>query len=215
MYQYNVAQQGDALALLRSLPAIRAGAILADPAFRFVTRSAKGQGRSPSKHYRDLTSDEIMALPVRECAAADSWLFLWLPNPHIRLLEPIMSAWGFTFSGLAFSWLKTTKLATVTSLSITAAPGAKSPWHMGLGFTTRANIELCWLGRRGKPRRLDAGVPELIVAPVREHSRKPDEQYTRIERFCAGPYFELFARQCWPGWTAWGDQVGLFGRDAA
>jgi N6-adenosine-specific RNA methylase IME4 len=208
-------KRGDALALLRSLPAIRAGAILADPAYRFKTWSAKGQGRSPSRHYLDMTPEEIMALPVHECAAADCWLFLWLPNPHVDLVVPIMAAWGFEFSGLGFCWVKTTKRAAVTPTSVTAAKGAKSPFHFGMGKTTRANSEVAWLGRRGKPRRLDAGVPELIIAPVREHSRKPDEQYERIKRFCAGPYLELFARQRWPGWTSWGNQVDLFDRGAA
>ena len=50
------------------------------------------------------------------------------------------------------------------------------------------------------PSDLACDVRELIIAPRREHSRKPDEQYERIERFCAGPYVELSARQQWPGW---------------
>jgi N6-adenosine-specific RNA methylase IME4 len=43
------------------------------------------------------------------------------------------------------------------------------------------------------------GVRELIIAPRREHSRKPDEIYHRIEALCAGPFVELYARQQWPG----------------
>ena len=70
----------------------QAGAILCDPPYRFATRSAKARGRSPSMHYEDLTPEEIISLPVRECAGADCWLFLWLPHPHIGLLEPIMAA---------------------------------------------------------------------------------------------------------------------------
>jgi N6-adenosine-specific RNA methylase IME4 len=60
------------------------------------------------------------------------------------------------------------------------------------------------------PVRLSKGVRELIVAPKREHSRKPDETYRRIEALCEGPYVELFARQQWPGWIAIGDEVGKF-----
>jgi MT-A70 len=44
----------------------------------------------------------------------------------------------------------------------------------------------------------------VILAPRREHSRKPDEQYPRIMRLFEGPYLELFARARWPGWKVWG-----------
>ena len=102
------------------------------------------------------------------------------------------------FSGAAFTWVKQNKKST--------------GWFMGCGYGTRHNIEICWLGRRGKPKRLSKGVRELIVAPRREHSRKPDEQYERIEGLCPGPYVELFARQRWPGWYAWGNELERFDR---
>ena len=68
-------------------------------------------------------------------------------------------------------------------------------------------------GRRGNPQRKSKGVRELIDAPVREHSRKPDEIYTRIEALCDGPYVELWARQQWPGWTCIGNELDRFTAD--
>src|SRR5947199_286743 len=56
--------------------------------------------------------------------------------------------------------------------------------------------------RKGKGRRPD--VRKLIVAPRREHSRKPDEAYERIEALCEGPYLEMFARFARQGWDRWG-----------
>jgi N6-adenosine-specific RNA methylase IME4 len=53
-------------------------------------------------------------------------------------------------------------------------------------------------------------VREIVLAPVREHSRKPSEVYRRIERFCAGPRIELFARERRPGWISWGDEIDRF-----
>jgi N6-adenosine-specific RNA methylase IME4 len=156
------------------------GAILADPPFHFRVRSAKGEGRSASKHYRTMTFDEIAALPVRELAADNCWLFLWTPTPMLPWGLDLISAWGFKYSGTAFCWVKLNK--------------SGKGFFTGLGFTTRKNIELCLLGRRGSPRRNARDVHELILAPRREHSRKPDEQYERIVRFCNGPYLELFAR---------------------
>ena len=50
-------------------------------------------------------------------------------------------------------------------------------------------------------------VPQVIMAPPREHSRKPDEQYARIERLYGGPYLELFARHRRDGWDVWGDEA--------
>jgi N6-adenosine-specific RNA methylase IME4 len=91
----------------------------------------------------------------------------------------------------------------------------KPGFFMGAGYTTRKNVEISWLGRRGNPRRLSKSVRELIIAPRREHSRKPDEVYGRIEQFCAGPYVELFARQQRPGWLVWGDQVDRFNGGSA
>jgi N6-adenosine-specific RNA methylase IME4 len=88
-------------------------------------------------------------------------------------------------------------------------------WFMGGGYGTRHNIEVCWLGRRGKPKRKSAAVRELIIAPVREHSRKPDEIYRRVEAFSDGPFLEIFARQQWPGWTCVGDELGKFEREAS
>jgi N6-adenosine-specific RNA methylase IME4 len=79
-----------------------------------------------------------------------------------------------------------------------------------MGYWTRANSEVCLLATRGKPKRLNADVRQGIIEPRREHSRKPDCVYERIERLVAGPYVELFARTTRKGWSSWGNQVGKF-----
>ena len=129
-----------------------------------------------------MSFDEIAALPVCELAADDCWLFLWTPTPHLPLGLRLIESWGFRYSGTAFCWVKLNK--------------SGAGFFTGRGFTTRKNIEICLLGRRGSPRRNAKDVRELIVAPRRQHSRKPDEQYERILRFCDGRYLELFARSC-------------------
>ncbi|MFZ2141543.1 MAG: MT-A70 family methyltransferase [Xanthobacteraceae bacterium] len=178
------------------LPRRYFGAILIDVPLHFETWSAKGEGRSASRHYRVMTFEQSLTLPVGDLAADDAWIFSWLPAPFIPRIGEQMEAWNFEYSSKAFCWAKLNK---------------KRPTpFMGGGHTTRKGSEDCFLGRRGSPRRNSAGVYELIIAPVREHSRKPDEVYERIEEYCDGPYLELFARTQRPGWTAWGDQVGMF-----
>lgn len=170
-------------------------AILADPPWRFATYSAKGLGRSAEAHYDCLSLPEIKALPVGELALPDSCLFLWATNPLLPQALEVMAAWGFTYKTVAFCWSKRTK---------------HGKWHIGTGYWTRANAELCLLGTRGKPRRLSRGVRMLVEAPIRQHSRKPDEVRAGIEALVLGPYLELFARESAPGWSVtFSDQAGL------
>jgi N6-adenosine-specific RNA methylase IME4 len=183
--------------LLDGIPACaKFGAILADPGIAFEAYSSKGEGRSPQRYCRCSPFDELAALPLARFAAADAFLFLWVPLRSVDAVKPLMTAWGFQFSGSAFVWAKTN--------------GWGGSFFMGAGYSTRKNVEVCWLGRRGNPQRLSKAVRELIVAPRREHSRKPDEVYGRIEALCAGPYLELYARQQWPGWTCVGDEATRF-----
>jgi N6-adenosine-specific RNA methylase IME4 len=173
-------------------PDLNAGAIVADPPLAFQTRSQKGEGRSPQHHYACLSLEQLTAIPIASAAAPDCFLFLWIPLRSVYVVEPLMRAWGFAFSGVAFCCAKQNRSGV--------------GWFMGTGYGTRHNVD-CWLGRHGSPRRKSAGVRELIIAPVRQHSRKPDEVYERIEALCDGPYLEMFARQQWPGWTCVGDEV--------
>ena len=85
---------------------------------------------------------------------------------------------------------------------------------MGTGYWFRSNPEISLLFTRGKPKRLHADICKLLIAPRREHSRKPDEQYDRIERLVGGPYLELFARPTRPGWGAWGNETDRFSEAA-
>jgi len=51
-------------------------------------------------------------------------------------------------------------------------------------------------------------IQALIYSPVREHSRKPDDQYRKIEALYPNMrYLELFARHRRPGWDVFGNEV--------
>jgi N6-adenosine-specific RNA methylase IME4 len=85
------------------------------------------------------------------------------------------------------------------------------PVQIGTGYWTRSNSEVCLLATKGQPKRLNADVRQGIIAPRRQHSRKPNGIHERIERLVAGPYLELFARQERQGWTTWGNETQKFG----
>ena len=101
----------------------------------------------------------------------------------------LIAAWGFVYKTVAFIWVKPS---------------------IGMGYWSRKQAELCLLATKGRPKRLSGGVRQVIEAPRREHSRKPDDIYERIEQLVGGPYLEMFARQFWPGWDAWGAEVDKF-----
>ena len=167
--------------------------IYADPPWTFATYSRKGKGRSAEAHYDCMSLADIKALPVADWAAPDCALFLWATDPSLPQALGVIEAWGFAYKTVAFTWAKTTK------------DGAGFP--IGCGYWTRANPKQCLLATRGRPQRLSRAVPQLIVAPRREHSRKPDEVYKRIEALVPGPYLELFARAPREGWQPWGYEV--------
>jgi N6-adenosine-specific RNA methylase IME4 len=198
------------------LPTVEGGwrCVSCDAPLHFGTWSAKGQGRAPSRHYGTHSPEEVMTLPLEAALARDAWLFLWWPDPHLPSMIQAMEALGFEFSGKAFTWIKTLKsLSRGPRVIPTNEIGRVL--HMGCGKTTRKNSETCWLGRRGSPEILSHGVREVIVAPVREHSRKPDEAYARTEIFCPGPRLDLFGRQSREGWTVYGAEADKFDREGA
>jgi N6-adenosine-specific RNA methylase IME4 len=166
--------------------------ILADPPWSYRDK-AKAGNRGSSCHYETMTDQQIRALPVPKITANDCALFLWATAPRLPEAIWVMEAWGFEYKTVAFVWEKITM----------------DGWPaMGLGHWTRANAEFVLLGVRGKPQRQNAGVPQIVRARRREHSRKPEVVHDRIvQLFGDLPRCELFARRPVAGWDVWGNEV--------
>lgn len=77
-----------------------------------------------------------------------------------------------------------------------------------MGRWTRSNSEICLLATKGNPKRISASVHSVIVAPVEEHSKKPDKAGKKIVKLMGDiPRIELFARQQVDGWDCWGNEL--------
>jgi N6-adenosine-specific RNA methylase IME4 len=150
---------------------------------------------------------EIASLDVLRLAAEHCVLFLWAVDPMLPEAIEIGRAWGFTYKTIAFYWAKLRREGSTRHL-LHDEPDHKL-FPMGTGYWTRSNPEPCLLFTRGHPKRKSAAVRKLLISERREHSRKPDEAYQRIEALVDGPYIELFARQRYPGWSQWGNQQDL------
>ena len=170
----------------------RAGLMSIDPPWPFDGWSERANRRA-TDHYETMSLDEIKALPIRALAAPDCAIFCWVIWPFMPTWQEVLQAWGVTFSGLAFDWIKLNRNG--------------DGLHWGNGHGTRANPEPCLLAKIGNPLRLSADVHSVIKAPVGAHSAKPDEAYRRMERLFGGPRLELFARKPREGWHTWGDEL--------
>ena len=160
--------------------------IYADPPWRFRTYSRKGMGRSADRHYPTMSIDQIKALPVESIAADDCALFLWATFPNLQDAFEVITAWGFTFRTVAFVWVKQNRRS--------------DGLFWGMGYWTRSNAEICIMA--------SAGVHQVVISHIEEHSKKPAEIRERIVALMGDlPRVELFARQEAPGWDVWGNEV--------
>ena len=168
--------------------------VLADPPWRFANRTGKvAPEHRRLDRYSTMSLDAIQALGVKDILAPNAHLYLWVPNALLPDGLEVMKAWGFRYVS-NIVWAKR---------RIDGGPDGR-----GVGFYFRNVTELLLFGVRGSMRTLAPGRSQvnMIETRKREHSRKPDEQYTLIESCSPGAYLELFARHPRAGWTVWGDE---------
>lgn len=140
-----------------------------------------------------MTVDEICSLPVQEIADDNCALILWVTFPRLKEGIKVIEAWGFRYVTVAFNWFKTTR--------------SETPFF-GIGYYTKSNSEIALLGIKGKMKPISNFVSQVVVSQREEHSKKPDIVRDKIvELFGNLPRIELFARQQYDGWDAWGNEV--------
>jgi N6-adenosine-specific RNA methylase IME4/ParB-like chromosome segregation protein Spo0J len=164
--------------------------IYADPAWDYWSGGNKNQ----NLHYQTMTIDDICALPVKDIADESCVLFLWVTFPILQDCFKVIESWGFKYSTAGFVWVKKNR-------------NADTPF-IGCGAWTRANSELCLIAIKGNVTRLDAGISQVIEAPIEEHSKKPSVTRELITRLVGElPRIELFSRNAVDGWDAWGNEI--------
>ncbi len=170
--------------------------IYADPPWQFQNRTGKvAPEHKRLSRYSTMTVPEICRLPVAEAADEKSHLYLWVPNALLPEGLEVMRAWGFSYK-TNIIWEKVRKDGM--------------PDGRGVGFYFRNVTEILLFGIRGeKNRTLDPGRSQvnLLRAIKREHSRKPDEFISLIERCSPAPFLEMFARGGRRDWDMWGNQA--------
>ncbi|XP_057968670.1 N6-adenosine-methyltransferase MT-A70-like [Malania oleifera] len=145
--------------------------------------------------YGTMADDEMRSLNV-PALQTDGLIFLWVTGRAMELGRECLELWGYKRIE-ELIWVKTNQLQRIIRTGRT-------------GHWLNHSKEHCLVGIKGNPevnRNIDT---DVIVAEVRETSRKPDEMYPMLERISPRTRkLELFARMhnTHAGWLSLGNQL--------
>ncbi|AEE82925.1 putative N6-adenosine-methyltransferase MT-A70-like protein [Arabidopsis thaliana] len=145
--------------------------------------------------YGTMADDEMRTLNVPSLQT-DGLIFLWVTGRAMELGRECLELWGYKRVE-EIIWVKTNQLQRIIRTGRT-------------GHWLNHSKEHCLVGIKGNPevnRNIDT---DVIVAEVRETSRKPDEMYAMLERIMPrARKLELFARMhnAHAGWLSLGNQL--------
>lgn len=165
--------------------------ILADPPWN---ESGGGKiKRGADRHYPLMKTKDICELPVPDITDENCHLYLWVTNNHLQDGLDVIKAWGFKYK-TAITWVKD---------------------RIGLGQYFRGQTEHCLFAVKGMiPYKVIDGKRQQAVtyfnAVRKKHSQKPETMREFIEKVSDRDGFnkiELFARERFLGWDAWGNEI--------
>ncbi|WWD19012.1 hypothetical protein CI109_103469 [Kwoniella shandongensis] len=164
--------------------------------------------------YGTMTDDEMRRLPVRSLQPDWGILCLWVTGRAMELGRELFALWGYKRVD-ELVWVKTNQLQRLIRTGRTGHWLNHTCEHLLVALKLPADHPrddpIPW-DTHPLLRDLRKGVDtDVVVAEVRETSRKPDEVYGVIERLAPkGRKLELFGRKhnTRPGWLTLGNQLG-------
>jgi len=171
------------------LPEGKYQVIYADPPWPYEKHgvSVSSNYGNVERHYSDMTIEDIKNLPVKNLAATNSVLFIWVTSPKLNQVWEIIESWGFEYK-TSFIWDKV---------------------KHNYGYYNSVRHELLLVCGRGNSTPDNTKLYDSVQTIERSdvHSQKPEEFYRIIEDLYHGKKIELFSRKERDGWSSWGDQV--------
>lgn len=159
--------------------------LVVDPPWQYDKRAEDATHRGRCL-YPTMTISEIMDMEIP--AEENSVLWLWTTNAFLHDAYHIIEEWDFT-PKTVLTWVKD---------------------RMGTGDWLRGKSEHCIMAIRGKPVIDLTNQTTILNAPLREHSRKPDEFYQMVGDLCPGRKIDIFSREPREGWDQWGCESDKF-----
>lgn len=169
------------------LPKGKYSVIYADPAWP-VGSIVMDKWESPiDEKYPTMSIDDIKNLPINELSADDCSLFIWTTHTFLPDCLNIIKEWGFKYFCLI-------------------------TWNKGSGWTQfgfHKMTEFLLYAYKGKMNidQYGKAIPTLISENKTTHSKKPDSIRELIKSKTPEGRLELFARDKYEGWEAWGNEI--------
>lgn len=176
--------------------------------------------------YDQMTESEIADFDWSRFMEKRCAVFSWVTGPKLDLALRCAEKWrenhGLHYQGIAYIWVKTTNDGKPIRASGPRPRFVKPLDELLLVFSTHPKERVFPLLSESQVQHvfhpdLDDTQPLLpdefptdyILAPKqRLHSRKPPIfRDLIVELLGDRPRIELFAREAWPGWSAWGNQA--------
>ena len=179
----------EAKANTKSLPDGKYRVFYADPPWSYGNSGSGIDQYGPAeRHYSAMTIAELCAMDVKDIAADNAVLFLWVTSPLLDECWPVIKAWGFEYK-TSFVWDKI---------------------KHNFGHYNSVRHEFLLVCTRGS---CTPDVKELVdsVQSIErgEHSEKPERFRGIIDQlYPTGKRIELFARKRdIPGWEVYGNEA--------
>jgi N6-adenosine-specific RNA methylase IME4 len=163
--------------------------IYADPPWQYNSGDQHGteeQDTVLGDHYPSMSLNELCQMPVKQMAATDAILFMWVTSPTLEEAFEVINAWGFDYKA-SMVWDKVAH---------------------NVGNYVSVRHEMLLICKRGQPPKVPKLVDSVYEEERTEHSRKPAYFRELIdELYPDGKRIELFAREVSEGWECWGNEV--------
>jgi len=150
------------------------------------SKSFEENGNRGGVDYPTMTVEELKKIKIP--SKNDCVIFLWTTHAFLKDSFDLLNAWGFNYKA-TIVWDKV---------------------KMGMGRNIRMQVEFCLLATKGNPILNGSGERDIITEPRREHSRKPEAFYSKVDNMTAGYKLDYFAREKRENWFTYGAEDGKF-----
>lgn len=185
--------------------------IYADPPWSYENKKTGGNMISGAEqHYKLMTNEDIMNMPIQDISAKNSICFMWATVPLLPEGLATLAAWGFKYKTM-LTWRKIMSLGMgywfrgqCEHLLLGVRGNVKAFRQQSSNFYESEVFELdeCFQSRAGKHSQKPAHFRELINKAVNVSFEDP----LKLELF-ARSRAGLFPDDEYKGWDVFGNQV--------